>query len=350
MKFWYLPAGITVLTALLVALAGALTDWLLALAGAEQWALYFAARFAAAAGVIALALELLLFKRLKTIYRILLRFLKRRKTNGVASERDVVSGLHHAISDISGSITREFREMKELDLFRKEYIGVVSHELKTPIFVIEGYLETLMDGALEDESVNRKFISQSLKNVQRLNNLVQDLIVISQLESGQMEMKKESFRVYTLIMDVFEQTSQILSVNDTKPKLILETNDNEGVYVLADKDRIRQVVMNLVTNAIRYGREEKGFVKVEMRNNDDKLFVSVIDNGIGIDQEHLAHIFERFYRIEKSRSRGQGGTGLGLSIVKNLLDAHGEEISVDSKPGEGTTFTFSLTKDKRGAS
>lgn len=349
MKFWYLPAGITVLTALVVALTGALTDWLLTLAGADHWAFFFAARFAVAAGVIALALELLLFKRLKTIYKILLRFLKRRKRNGVASERDVVSGLHHAISDISGSITREFREMKELDLFRKEYIGVVSHELKTPIFVIEGYLETLMDGALEDESVNRKFISQSLKNVQRLNNLVHDLIVISQLESGQMEMKKESFRIYTLIMDVFEQTSQILSVNDTKPKLILETNDNEGVYVIADKDRIRQVVMNLVTNAIRYGREENGFVKVEMNNNDDKLYVSVIDNGVGIDQEHLAHIFERFYRIEKSRSRGQGGTGLGLSIVKNLLDAHGEEITVESKPGEGATFTFSLTKDKRGA-
>lgn len=234
--------------------------------------------------------------------------------------------------------------MRELELFRKEYIAVVSHELKTPIFVIEGYLETLMDGALEDESVNRKFLTQALRNVQRLNDLVKDLITITQLESGQMEMTRESFRIYDLALDVFDQLDYLAPLQEKRIRLMVDAHNNEKVYVQADKERIRQVLLNLITNAIYYGRPE-GYVKVALHNDNHKLRIDVEDNGPGIAEEHLPHIFERFYRVERSRSRENGGTGLGLAIVKYLLEAHGERIYVRSTPGQGATFSFTLPKD-----
>lgn len=297
-------------------------------------------------GASLLLLHLLVYKRLRGLYHKLLIILHRRTGAEPAENRDPVQGLSKAVVDLSGSISKEFREMRELELFRKEYIAIVSHELKTPIFAIEGFLETLQDGALEDPKVNRKFIYQALRNVHRLNNLVHDLIIISQLDSGEMVMRKEPFKIFELALDVFESLQAMQSTQQLNPSVELKAVSNglEAEYVVGDPDRIRQVLLNLVANGIIHGRAECGLVQVSLSNKGDKLRVSVQDNGEGIDAEHLPRIFDRFYRVEKSRTRDRGGSGLGLSIVKSMLEAHGETVQVQSQLGVGTTFSFLLPR------
>lgn len=299
-------------------------------------------------GVLVL-LDWLIYRRLRLIHLKLRQILGREISPAAPDDLtgpDTIKNLYDDILDISRTIRTELRQMKELDLFRKEFIGDVSHELKTPIFSIEGYLETLLDGALEDKKVNRKFIEQALKNVHRLNSLVQDLLIISQLESGEMEMFMEQFRVYDLILDVIDLHEARLKASGRSVQVRLKPNNLEGCYVMADKDRIKQVLSNLVSNAITYGRDENAELTVELSGDNGKLWVHVADNGTGIPAEHLPYIFERFYRVDKSRSREKGGTGLGLSIVKNLLKAHNETITVKSTPGQGSVFSFSLQKVK----
>lgn len=288
--------------------------------------------------------ELFVYKKIRYLNNRLRIILKRRNNQEINMSDDIISGLENNISRLSESITKEIKEMRDMDLFRKEYIAVVSHELKTPIFAIEGFLETLMDGALEDENVNRIFIEKALKNTHRLNNIVQDLITITRLESGELKMRIESFRIYDLILDVFDLLDPLRISNGRNVTLIIKGNDLENQFVLADKERINQVLFNLIGNAIFYGKPN-GTTTVELVDHGDKIQVKIIDDGPGIEPEHLSHLFERFYRIERSRSREKGGTGLGLAIVKNLLDAHNEEITVFSQRGIGTIFTFTLTKD-----
>lgn len=291
-----------------------------------------------------LLVHLLIYRRLKGLYHKLLSILQRRTGSEPNVNRDPVQGLSQAIVELSGAITREFRVMREIDVFRKEYIAIVSHELKTPIFAIEGFLETLNDGALEDPKVNRKFILQALRNVHRLNNLVQDLIVISQLDSGEMVMRKEPFKLYEVVLDVFENLQAMQHTSQLSPnvQLRVQANGQEATYVYADPERIRQVLLNLVANGIIHGQSEKGLVQVILQNKGDKLHVSVQDNGEGIPSEFLPRIFDRFYRVDKSRTRERGGSGLGLSIVKSMLEAHGESIQVSSQLGSGTRFSFRL--------
>ena len=343
MKPWFPPALPAAVAALVFAPIAALThywcgppmNW--AAVGLEASTVFV---------IFCVVAELLIYKRLRVLYRKLLKVIQRRTQARPDVSSDVIEGLSTAIVELSGVISREFRELRELEIFRKEYIAVVSHELKTPIFVIEGYLETLLDGALEDENVNRKFLTQSLRHVHRLNNLVKDLIIISQLESGQVEMQRESFRIYDLVLDVFASLDYLAPLQEKRIRLMVEAHNNEKVYVLADQERIRQVLLNLISNGIYYGNPD-GFVKVSLQNQPDKILISIEDNGPGIAPEHLPHIFERFYRVETSRSRANGGTGLGLSIVKYLLEAHQEQIFVESTPGVGATFSFTLTKDQQ---
>ncbi|MEO0582137.1 MAG: HAMP domain-containing sensor histidine kinase [Bacteroidota bacterium] len=236
---------------------------------------------------------------------------------------------------------REIKKLKDLETFRREFLGEVSHELKTPIFAVQGFIHTLMDGAMEDEKVRVKFLKKAMKNADRLSSLVRDLLIITQAESGEMEMKIRAFSLYELVCDVIDSLEYKFTKKKRNITYRIEAHTLETTQVLADRERIQQVLTNLIDNAIKYGHLE-GEVVIRMEAKAGKMYTSVQDNGQGIEQEHLDKIFRRFYRVDKSRSREKGGTGLGLAICKHLLKMHGEQITVQSKVGEGTTFTFSL--------
>lgn len=234
---------------------------------------------------------------------------------------------------------KEQEYFKNLDSYRKEYLGNVSHELKTPLFNVQGYVSTLLDGAVNDKDILHEYLKKADKNIERMLNIIDDLETISQLESGTMILDYESFDMEALVNEVFEQMELSAKNKSISFQLIKE----QPVYYIvnADKFRIRQVLINLISNSVKYGKEG-GTTIVKLKKENDKVIISVADNGIGIEEKHLPRIFERFYRVDKGRSRAQGGTGLGLAIVKHIIEAHKQSISVKSELGKGTTFTFTL--------
>jgi two-component system, OmpR family, phosphate regulon sensor histidine kinase PhoR len=248
------------------------------------------------------------------------------------------------LTNLYTSNIQEIRQLKESEAFRREFIGDVSHELKTPIFAIEGFIETLLDGALEDPKVNRKFLQKALKNSERLSNLVQDILIINQIESGEMRMSLEKFRIHDLLLEVVESFEHKFIKRGRHIRYEIKANGNESSLVLADKDRIEQVLRNLIDNAIKYG-DPNGLIRLVLESKGpEKLGVKVIDDGPGISEDHLPRLFERFYRVDKSRSRERGGTGLGLAICKHFIEAHREKIWAESEVGHGSVFQFTLSK------
>ena len=218
----------------------------------------------------------------------------------------------------------------------------MSHELKTPIFNIQGYILTLIDGGLEDPNINLKYLMRASKSVDRMIDLIQDMDTLNKLESGVMEVKKRAFDISVLVQDVYD------SLEDTAKSAAIALKvkplkKGEASMVLADPGRIEQVLFNLVTNAIKYGKKG-GKVSISFFDIEDRLLVEVADDGLGIPEADLGRIFERFYRVDKSRTRDAGGSGLGLSIVKHIIDAHKESINVQSTVGVGSTFSFTLQK------
>ncbi len=236
---------------------------------------------------------------------------------------------------------REIKKLKDLETYRREFLGEVSHELKTPIFAIQGFIHTLIDGAIDDSKVRVKFLKKAMKNSDRLATLVDDLLIITQAESGEIDMKIRRFSIYELVNDVVDSLEYKFSRKGRHITCVVEAGGLQKQEVLADRERIQQVLTNLVDNAIKYGNSE-GTIRIRLTQSNDKVLVSIIDDGPGIAAEHLEKIFRRFYRVDKSRSRETGGTGLGLAICKHLLKLHGETISVSSQLGEGTTFTFTM--------
>ena len=236
----------------------------------------------------------------------------------------------------------EINILKDQENYRREFLGNVSHELKTPLFTIQGYILTLIEGALKDKKVRGKYLRRSAKGVDRLISIVKDLDLITQFESGIKTVDKTDFNIYELIENVYDLMEFESEKNNTK--LLVYNENNTPVIVNADKERILQVLTNLVVNSIKYGKEG-GYTKVKVEEYDkDRIIVRVKDNGEGIEDEHLPRLFERFYRIDKNRSRKKGGSGLGLSIVKHIIEAHQEQIFVKSKIGQGTEFSFTLKK------
>lgn len=239
----------------------------------------------------------------------------------------------------------EMEMLERNEQFRKEFLQNLSHEFKTPAFAIQGYLETLISGAMENPEVNRKFLTNAYSNTERLIHLINDLDEITKLESGKQELQMQQFIIQDLILEVFESLSF-----KTKSKEIhcgLKKGSEQPLIVYADKEKIRQVLTNLVDNAIKYGNN-KGKVEASVYKTDDvNLLVEISDDGIGIAEEHLPRIFERFYRTDYGRSRNIGGTGLGLAICKHIIEAHGQIIHVRSKPGIGSTFGFTLKKSNQ---
>ena len=238
----------------------------------------------------------------------------------------------------------EINILKDQENYRREFLGNISHELKTPLFTIQGYILTLIEGAMKDKKVREKYLKRAAKGVERLISIVKDLDLITQFESGIKTVDKTDFNIYELVENVFELMEFESEKNNIK--LQYENDNITPIYVYADQERILQVLTNLVVNSIKYG-SNNGYTKVVIEDlNKEKVIIKVIDDGEGIEKKHLPRLFERFYRIDKNRSRKKGGSGLGLSIVKHIIEAHQEEIFVESKVGKGTEFSFTLQKPK----
>jgi len=247
------------------------------------------------------------------------------------------------ISEFSRDNKLEIESLKVREEFRKEFIGNVAHELKTPIFTIQGYIENLIDGAIDDNSVRDKFLNRAKISVERLIYIIKDLDMITKLESGTLNLEQDSFDIIELIKNTYDELEIQAQKKDIK--LIFNKLYSEPIIVFADKDKIQQVITNLIINSIKYGTN-KGTTEVSLESiTSDKLIVRITDNGEGIQKEHLSRLFERFYRVDQSGSRKQGGSGLGLSIVKHIIDAHNANVYVESKFGIGSEFSFTLTKD-----
>lgn len=279
--------------------------------------------------------------RIKPIYQILLS--KNLRTNELPRQGDIVEKIQDDLTHWADKNAREIAQLKENELFRKQYIGNVSHEIKTPLFSIQGYILTLLDGGLRDDSINQKYLERTERNIERLINIVRDLEDISQYESKLQTVEKEPFDIVQLVREVAD-TFEMEAANKN---IRLKINAEAPVMVYADRKRISQVVLNLLSNAIKYGRQD-GHITVSFIDGFDKIMVEVQDDGIGIAEEHQRRVFERFFRVDKSRSREQGGTGLGLAIVKHILEAHGETLNLRSRPGEGSTFSFTVGKPSAG--
>ncbi|MGC1472319.1 MAG: ATP-binding protein [Psychroserpens sp.] len=238
----------------------------------------------------------------------------------------------------------EIETLKVREEYRKEFLGNVSHELKTPLFTVQGYLLTLLDGAIDDKKVSEKYLNRASKGLERLIYIVKDLDMITKLEVGDLRLTIEVFDVVELVESVFE----LLEMKAAKKKisLIFDMDYTEPIMVLADKERIQQVLTNLIVNSIKYG-EERGTTEVSIENLiKNKVIVRVTDNGEGISKANIPRLFERFFRVDKSGSRKEGGSGLGLSIVKHIIEAHEEKIYVESETSVGSEFSFTLEKAK----
>ena len=236
------------------------------------------------------------------------------------------------------ALERGYTGIKRMEKVRSEFLGNVTHELKTPISSISGYIETLLEGALNDESVNVGFLERSLENAHRLEELVTDLVEISRIETGELKMNFEYFNVFDILKNLTKDAKQRNS--NKKIKIDLDT-PGKRLFIYGDKNRLDQVIANLLSNALRY--TDEGYIKVKVSRRDNEIVFSIIDTGIGITPKALKRIFERFYRTDKARDRQKGGTGLGLSIAKHIIEAHGSKIYVDTVEGKGSTFSFGVT-------
>jgi two-component system phosphate regulon sensor histidine kinase PhoR len=288
--------------------------------------------------------EVLIFREINNIYAGL-EYIKRkefrRMSNKFLFRADPLKRIKEEILYQAGQREKEIDELKRLQKLRSEFLADVSHELKTPIFSAQGFIHTLLDGAVDDIAVRDKFLQKAARSLDGLDELVQDLISISQLEKGVVKMQRQRFDLQDLCQEVFEQLES--KARGQGIRLHLQTPG--PLFVFADQSRIRQVLLNLVDNAIKYGREA-GNIWVTLQEGKRKVTVTVADDGPGIAAEHQNRVFERFYRIDKSRSREMGGSGLGLAISKHILEAHRSAIVLRSEPNQGTSMTFKLSKPK----
>jgi two-component system phosphate regulon sensor histidine kinase PhoR len=256
-------------------------------------------------------------------------------------DKDIISKVNEEVAEWAQDRRQEIEELKKLEAYRREFLGNVSHELKTPLFNIQGYILTLLDGGLEDPSINKEYLERSGKNIERMISIVEDLEVISRFETGELKLDLLNFDIIALATDVIE----LLEVKAKKKniRLNIARESEKPLYVRADKERIRQVLINLLDNSIKYGTDG-GKTKVSFFDMDENILIEVTDTGLGIDSKDIPRLFERFFRVDKSRSREQGGSGLGLAIVKHIIEAHLQTINVRSTIGVGTTFAFTLQK------
>ena len=305
--------------------------------------LSFVIIFAGSYGLILFTLQTFIYRKIKLIYKLIYQTKATKREEFYYKNILPQKGIDEVREDVEAWAEQRKKEIETLqqnEAFRKEFLQNLSHELKTPIFAIQGYVDTLLDGALHNNEVNEKFLTNASRNVNRLVNLLDDLDEISRLESGQLKMDLQPFVVQDLIKEVFE--TLFFKAQEKNIRLFIKKGCEFPLTVFADKERIRQVFSNLIENAIKYGKDN-GSVEASFYNVDGlNVLIEISDDGYGIAEEHLSRIFERFYRTDQARSRKVGGSGLGLSICKHIAEAHGQAIHVRSKPDVGTSFGFTL--------
>lgn len=289
--------------------------------------------------------EIYIFRKFKIIYKFIYETKATKKEEFFNNNILPQKSIEEVNSDVLkwGKAKREeIKNLRQNEAFRREFLMNLSHELKTPIFTVQGYIDTLLAGALHDNEVNEKFLQHATLGINRLVQLTKDLDEISKLEAGNLKLNPTSFNIHDLIWDVLKELQ--LEAQKKNIQFNFKEDADYKAQVIADKDKIKQVVVNLVINAIKYGNEN-GHIYASIYNVDDqKVLVEISDNGPGIADEHIKRIFERFYRIDRARSRDIGGTGLGLAIVKHIIEAHDQTITVRSKENIGSTFGFTLQK------
>jgi len=289
------------------------------------------------------ALERFIYQRIKLIYKSIYELksskIKPFKRNSLSNT--VIEEVEQEVNKWKLDKQNEIEQLKKNETYRREFLGNVSHELKTPLFNIQGYIETLRDGGINDKNINKKYLKKASKNVERLTAIVKDLEFISKTEHQSIHLEMKPFNIF----DLMEEIKESLDLNAKASGITIKhKNDFDPAYmVFADRERISQVLINLVINSIKYGKPG-GITHLGCYDMDEHYLIKISDNGIGISKDHLPRLFERFYRVDSNRSREQGGTGLGLSIVKHIIESHDQTIDVSSTPGVGTSFNFTLMK------
>jgi two-component system phosphate regulon sensor histidine kinase PhoR len=289
--------------------------------------------------VIQLRVKKLFFERVRQIYKDL-EF----ESDSLIQTSVIDSDMNSFAKDLEEFVKikrAEIESLKKEDLYRKEFVGNVAHELKTPLFAIEGYISNLLDGAMNDKELLKKYLKRAEKSVDRLTYIIKDLDLITQLESSTLKLQITSFDIVKLTEEIIEDLE--ISASKKNIKIIFNKIYDNEILVDADRNRIEQVLTNLITNSINYGAE-KGTTEISFESDEKNIMIKVNDNGEGISEENMPRLFQRFFRVDVSRSRSQGGSGLGLAIVKHIIDAHNENIYVQSTLGIGSEFSFSLKK------
>jgi two-component system, OmpR family, phosphate regulon sensor histidine kinase PhoR len=295
--------------------------------------------------LVLIALEQFLYRKIKLVYKTIHQLKVRGARDSlrmrIKGGADVIGQVNEEVLEWANRKKLEIDELKRMETYRRDFIGNLSHELKTPLFNIQGYVSTLVDSELGERELAMRYLENAEKNINRMIQLVDDLDSMYKMESGRVTMELEPLDMLVLCKEVME----VLEMNARQRNIQLEFKDNyiQPVMVMADRNAIKQVVSNLILNSIVYGKEG-GNTRVSFYDMDEQVLVEVSDNGPGIEEKHLPRLFERFYRVDKSRARNQGGSGLGLAIVKHILDAHGHPIHVRSLVGKGSTFAFTLSK------
>ncbi len=309
--------------------------------------LSFIVIFAGTYGLILYTLQTFIYRKIKLIYKFIYQTKATRKEEFYYKNILPQKSIDEVREDVEAWAEQRKAEIELLqrnEVFRKEFLQNLSHELKTPIFAIQGYIDTLLNGALEKPEVNVKFLQSTSRNVDRLVNLVEDLDAISKLESGEHPVVQDNFVIQDLLKEVYDTLS--LKADEKEINCIIKKGCELPLTVYADKEKIRQVLINLVDNAIKYGKQS-GIIEASFYKVDEvRVLIEISDDGAGIAEEHLLRIFERFYRTDLARSRKEGGSGLGLSICKHIIEAHGQSIHVRSKIDVGSTFGFTLLSKK----
>jgi len=285
-------------------------------------------------------LEKFIYQRIKKIYDSV-SILDKSDFNKTSITSDLAT-LSREVEKFAENKHQQIKNLNQRENYRREFLGNISHELKTPLFTVQGYLLTLEDGAMYDKKIGPKYLHRANKGVERLISIVKDLDLISKLESADLNLNKQPFNIINLIQDVFE----LLEMKAKKRNISLSFNKQYQypIMVIADVERVEQVLINLIVNSIKYGKIGGATIVSVKKQQKGKILIKITDNGEGIKDEHKERLFERFYRVDQSRSREQGGSGLGLSIVKHIVEAHDEQIFLKSEFGVGSEFSFTLEK------
>lgn len=299
--------------------------------------------FAGGYGLVLFTLERFIYRKIKLIYKLIYQTKATKKEEMYFKyilPQKSIDEVRADVEEWGEKRNREIELLRQNEAYRKEFLQNLAHEFKTPIFAIQGYIDTLLDGAMEEEAIRKKFLENTAKNVDRLVNLMNDLDEISRLERGEQLLYKQNFIIQDLIREVYDSLS--IKTHNRNIRTSIKKGCEAPVTVFADKEKIKQVLINLVENATKYGKQNGSIVASIYHTDDQHVLVEISDDGIGIEEEHLPRIFERFYRTDTARSRDRGGTGLGLAISKHIIEAHGQSIHVRSTPDVGTTVGFTV--------